>query len=340
MTSLRPIKPLTLPADVPRATDFGDTPQRVMVDPLELLVDDEYQRDINRKSHALIVRMCGRFRWAKYKTPTCVRVDDKLHVIDGQHTAIAAATLGIKKIPVDVVDAATGLERADAFVAHNRDRLGMTPFDIHRAMVAVGDPAAKAIETTCRAAGVRIIRVLNKMVTPKVGDTAAIGMLGQLVKRRGAQLVQFSTTPLPEQPPGVSLAESFGVVPFSVINAREGWWQDRKRAWLALGIQSEVGRGENLIERSPQELFCHLTGIKYDKARKIVTDAMKRDGDKFDLMALVEAHGGRKSPPGVMNTKSTGADWSKMNDQFKGNRAGTRKPNAIPGGGTDAVGSR
>ena len=43
-----------------------------------------------------------------------------------------------------------------------------------------------------------------------------------------------------------SLSAQFGVPPFSVLNAREGWWQDRKRAWLALGIQSELGRGENL----------------------------------------------------------------------------------------------
>lgn len=41
-----------------------------------------------------------------------------------------------------------------------------------------------------------------------------------------------------------NLSERFGVPPFSVLNAREGWWQDRKRAWLALGIQSELGRGD------------------------------------------------------------------------------------------------
>ena len=44
-----------------------------------------------------------------------------------------------------------------------------------------------------------------------------------------------------------SLAERFGIPPFSVLNAREGWWQDRKRAWLALGISSELGRGDQLI---------------------------------------------------------------------------------------------
>jgi hypothetical protein len=40
-----------------------------------------------------------------------------------------------------------------------------------------------------------------------------------------------------------NLADDFGIAPFSVLNAREGWWQDRKRAWLALGIASELGRG-------------------------------------------------------------------------------------------------
>lgn len=39
-----------------------------------------------------------------------------------------------------------------------------------------------------------------------------------------------------------TLAERFGVPPFSVLDAKQGYWQDRKRAWLALGIQSEKGR--------------------------------------------------------------------------------------------------
>lgn len=121
------------------------------------------------------------------------------------------------------------------------------------------------------------------------------------------ELVQFETAIGPPAVPGISLVERFGIVPFSVFNAREGWWQDRKRAWLALGIQSEVGRGENLIERSPQELFCHLTGIAYGKARKIVTEAMARDGDKFDLQALVKAHGGRKRKSAKANAIPGGA---------------------------------
>jgi hypothetical protein len=41
-----------------------------------------------------------------------------------------------------------------------------------------------------------------------------------------------------------TLAERFLVPPFSVLDARAGYWQERKQAWLALGIQSELGRAE------------------------------------------------------------------------------------------------
>lgn len=44
----------------------------------------------------------------------------------------------------------------------------------------------------------------------------------------------------------ISLFERFLIPPFSVLDARKGYWQARKRAWLALGIESELGRGQTL----------------------------------------------------------------------------------------------
>jgi len=38
------------------------------------------------------------------------------------------------------------------------------------------------------------------------------------------------------------LADEWGAYPFTVLNAREGWWQDRKHEWQNFGIRSEVGR--------------------------------------------------------------------------------------------------
>lgn len=43
-----------------------------------------------------------------------------------------------------------------------------------------------------------------------------------------------------------SLAEKFGIIPFSVLDTRKGEWQSRKNEWISLGIKSEIGRAENL----------------------------------------------------------------------------------------------
>ena len=45
-----------------------------------------------------------------------------------------------------------------------------------------------------------------------------------------------------DKPSNGSLADRFLIPPFSVLNAREGWWQNRKKAWIGLGIRSEQGR--------------------------------------------------------------------------------------------------
>ncbi len=40
------------------------------------------------------------------------------------------------------------------------------------------------------------------------------------------------------------IADKFSIPPFTVLSARDGYWQDRKRAWIGLGIESELGRGQ------------------------------------------------------------------------------------------------
>jgi hypothetical protein len=48
------------------------------------------------------------------------------------------------------------------------------------------------------------------------------------------------------------LTDQFIVPPFTVLDARQGYWQDRKTAWLELGIQSELGRGDGLTMSADQ----------------------------------------------------------------------------------------
>lgn len=184
MSSLRRITPIALPADVERSADYGEKPKLLWVAPTSLLVDDTYQRDLNVRSIRLITRVVSRFKWRRTKPPICVRVGKGLHIVDGQHTAIAAATLGIPKILVFLVDASDELERADSFVSHNQDRLTMAPLDVYRAKVGAKDPDAVRIQRVCSDAGVRL-KVISHVVQPKVGDSAAIAAIGKLTARRG-----------------------------------------------------------------------------------------------------------------------------------------------------------
>ena len=43
-----------------------------------------------------------------------------------------------------------------------------------------------------------------------------------------------------------TLLEKFIVPPFSILDTRQGYWQDRKRWWLSLGIKSELGRKQGI----------------------------------------------------------------------------------------------
>lgn len=47
-----------------------------------------------------------------------------------------------------------------------------------------------------------------------------------------------------------TLSDRFLIPPFSVLDARQGYWQDRKRAWLSIGIQSELGREARTFAKS------------------------------------------------------------------------------------------
>jgi DNA modification methylase len=47
-----------------------------------------------------------------------------------------------------------------------------------------------------------------------------------------------------------AIAQRFGIAPFSLLDCRRGWWKERRKRWLDLGITSEVGRDGNLLKFS------------------------------------------------------------------------------------------
>ncbi len=184
MSKLRAIKPMIFP-DLKPASFDGEKPSLKWVAPTDLLVDATYQRDLSERSIRLIRRMIEGFNWNRLKPPIVVQAGPaSLHIVDGQHTAIVAATLGIPQIPVFIVKADTVDERARAFVGHNSDRVVVSPFDIYRALLASGHPEAMDVDNVCKRAGVRI-RNISPSSAIAEGDCPAVGTIRQLVKRRG-----------------------------------------------------------------------------------------------------------------------------------------------------------
>lgn len=178
---------------IPQKRDavLSNSPEVRLVSPTDLRVEAAYQRDLSGKSMALIRKIVIGWDWAKFKPPVCADTADGLVVIDGQHTAIAAASHPeIKKIPV-MVHAASAIERrADAFVAHNRDRLNISPFQIFHAEVAAGNKVAKAILATAVKAGATIPRYIPSKAYAKPGQMLALGEIRQIYGADGPEALE------------------------------------------------------------------------------------------------------------------------------------------------------
>ncbi len=93
-----------------------------------------------------------------------------------------------------------------------------------------------------------------------------------------------------------SLADRFLVPPFSVLDARQGYWQDRKRAWLSLGIQSELGRGGGVHEYSDAATIKRQGGTIGHDGSKVYSEP--RMAMHNDPMQRKHAYDGGASPGG------------------------------------------
>jgi hypothetical protein len=192
----------------------------------------------NPRTHdpAQIEKLAAAIRVVGWTNP--ILADDTGRILAGHGRLMAARLLGLAAVPVLRLRDLTDEQKALILIGDNRlaedagwdrEALAVLLHELEASGAGLeatgfGDDEIEAILR--EAAG-------PQDATPAAGDGAA---------GEGAA---------PAAPSGAgSLAARFGIPPFSVLNAREGWWQERKRAWLALGIRSEVGRGGNLLNFS------------------------------------------------------------------------------------------
>ena len=139
------------------------------------------------------------------------------YIVRGHGRLLAAHALGLAECPTDYQDYASDAEEWADLIADNR-LSELSGFDM---------PSLKDL--------------LEEL------DTGAFDM--DLTGFTADALEDLMTQFHVDDPPDIdhaSLQDRFIVPPFSVLDARQGYWQERKRGWLALGIQSELGRGDGI----------------------------------------------------------------------------------------------
>lgn len=188
-----------------------------------------YARNARTHSDAQVAQIAASIREFGFVVP--ILIDEAGTIIAGHGRVLAAAKLGLGEVPIMVARGWTPAQIAAYRLVDNQ-----------LALNSGWDDALLKIE---------------------LADLSGFGFDMDLLGFSGAELSALmggGGNP-------VSLADRFGIPPFSVLNAREGWWQDRKRAWIALGIQSELGRGNTGV-RTPHEGHGAADGLIAVRAKE------------------------------------------------------------------------
>lgn len=233
-----------------------------------------------------------------------VLIDEADKIIAGHGRVLAAHELGIVDIPVIVARGWTEAQKRAYVLADNQ-----------LALNAGWDEGLLRIELGELQAG-----GFNLALTG-FGDDA----IGSLLNPPGP----------PE--PTVSLADRFGVPPFSVLRAAEGWWQNRKQAWLGLGIESELGRGDSGVNSPAPAGMGQAEGLIAVRAAQKAARHKANAAPGGSPRPLDRARAGKKSPMRAKAKASTfgtgavdGAGGTTGDRVFAATKA--RRANAEPGG--------
>ncbi len=105
----------------------------------------------------------------------------------------------------------------------------------------------------------------------------------------------------PEFIPG-NLATKFLQPPFTVLSTRSGDWQERRRAWLSLGLRSELGRGADvLFDQKSQDRLNELNRAGRSAAGRAGLERTNAPGYRYED----KARGAEEPPPATEGFAAT-----------------------------------
>lgn len=154
MSDLVPIQTLSM---APGRIARGMPGKLTWVPTNALFVDDSYQRLFLGQNLNRVRQIADNFDWRLFSPIVAAQVSQGWAVIDGQHRASAAASLGIATIPAWVVEADVA-QQSRMFVALNATTTKVSSMQLWHSRLAFNDPDAVALFDVCSKAGVVISR--------------------------------------------------------------------------------------------------------------------------------------------------------------------------------------
>ena len=170
-----------------------------------------YARNSRTHSDDQVAQIAASIKEFGWTNP--ILIDGESGIIAGHGRLLAARKLGMKEVPVIQLSGMTDTQKKAYIIADNKLALN-AGWDDELLRLELGELDIEGFELELTGFSKEEIDALNPEEQEQ-GEAQGKG----------------------------NLSDRFMIPPFSVLNAREGWWQDRKRAWIALGIKSEVGRG-------------------------------------------------------------------------------------------------
>lgn len=173
------------------------------------------------------------------RKPVTVHVDGNT-VQTGNHTLMAARELGWDKIAVVYVDDDPTKAKAWIVADNHLGRIGEDDPDILAEYLADIMEENESLLAATAYSEDDLLALLADTAAPQDPDEPEGKETERPPEDWAEKARQEAQTPAPKAK--LNLFDRFMVPPFTVLNARDGWWVERKRSWLDLGIEGELGR--------------------------------------------------------------------------------------------------
>lgn len=268
--ALRPVAAISVAGKPLRCAPVAPAPRVAHLAIDQLVIDEGYQRGLSAAGMRLIRRIAESWDWSSYKPLSVAPCGDgRYEVIDGQHTAIGAATNGaIETLPCLVLQAGSVAERAAAFVGINRDRISLTPYALFRARVAAEEPDAVSVQQAVLDAGVELRPNFTNYEQPPAGAVACVSTL--LLIQRSAKQPDVLRRAL-----SIGKAAEFAPMPGAALKALAQMIDEGASDAVLTDALLEIGP-DDLIDRARARRDANLAPTQVDAMIQVLSGVIDR----------------------------------------------------------------